>query len=141
VIGDPEQWTVFPDLADVVATGRPSLAIHVEPGVASYQAAAATSRARLGRPGHPLTVVDHVDDLDRHLAGDGAVVLYKASTDAAAVRATAARHRRDDGLVAELAGLPGGRVVPLGEAGDGPIAYLATVLFPSRAPAPAGGRR
>jgi hypothetical protein len=35
--------------------------------------------------------------------------------------------------------MPGERIVPVAEAGDGPIAYLATVVFPSPGPSLVGG--
>jgi precorrin-2/cobalt-factor-2 C20-methyltransferase len=139
VLGDPSQRTVFPDLADEVRRLRPSLVVAAEPGIASYQAAAAGAGARLGAPGRALVVVDRVEDLDRHLGDGSAVVLYKASTDAARVQAVARDHARDDGVVAELAGMPGERIVPVADAGDGPIAYLATVVFPSPGPSLVGG--
>jgi precorrin-2/cobalt-factor-2 C20-methyltransferase len=139
VLGDPSQRTVFPDLADEVRRQRPDLPVATEPGIASYQAAAAGAGARLGAPGRALVVVDRVEDLDRHLTEGDAVVLYKASTDAASVQAIARDHGRADGVVAELAGMPGERIVPVAEAGDGPIAYLATVVFPSPGPSLVGG--
>ena len=139
VLGDPSQRTVFPDLADVVRRQRPALPVVAEPGIVSYQAAAAGAGARLGVPGHALVVVDRVEDLDRYLAAGDAVVLYKASTDAASVQAVARDHGREDGLVAELAGMPGERIVPVADADDGPIAYLATVVFPSPGPSLVGG--
>ena len=139
VLGDPSQRTVFPDLADEVRRQRPPLPVVAEPGIVSYQAAAAGAGARLGVPGHALVVVDRVEDLDRYLAAGDAVVLYKASTDAASVQAVARDHGREDGLVAELAGMPGERIVPVADADDGPIAYLATVVFPSPGPSLVGG--
>jgi precorrin-2/cobalt-factor-2 C20-methyltransferase len=139
VLGDPSQRTVFPDLADEVRRLRPSLVVATEPGIASYQAAAAGAGARLGAPGQALVVVDRVEDLDRHLGDGSAVVLYKASTDASRIQAVARDHGRDDGVVAELAGMPGERIVPVADAGDGPIAYLATVVFPSPGPSLVGG--
>ena len=139
VLGDPSQRTVFPDLADEVRRQRPGFPVATEPGIASYQAAAAGAGARLGDPGRALIVVDRVEDLERHLAGGDAVVLYKASTDAASVQAAARDHGREDGVVAELAGMPGERIVPVAEAGDGPIAYLATVVFPSPGPSLVAG--
>ncbi len=48
VLGDPSQRTVFPDLADEVRRQRPALPVVAEPGIASYQAAAAGAGARLG---------------------------------------------------------------------------------------------
>ncbi|MCU1343931.1 MAG: precorrin-2 C(20)-methyltransferase, partial [Acidimicrobiia bacterium] len=129
VIGDPTQWTIFPDLAEVVTEARPWLPIAAEPGITSYQAAAAAAVLPLGQAGAALVVVDDVDELRRQLerASHG-VVLYKASTDASEVKAAAAHHRRADAVVAELSGLPGQRLIPLADTDDGPISYLATVV-------------
>lgn len=136
VIGDPSQWTVFPEVSARVAAVRPGLTITAEPGITSYQAAAAASTHALGATGSPLVVLHGADHLADHLAAtDGAVVLYKASTDAQTVRAEAFAAGREGAVVAELSGLPGQRLVPLDEAGDGPISYLATVVFPARQPA------
>lgn len=136
VIGDPSQWTVFPDLAAQVRAARPSLHISAEAGITSYQAAAAASGAALGLAGAALVVVDDAGDLCRHLkTGADSVVLYKASTDSSTVKAAATRSDRHDAIVAELSGLPGQRLVPLADIPDGPISYLATVVFPARHPA------
>lgn len=132
VIGDPSQWTVFPEVAARVAVLRPGLRITAEPGITSYQAAAAAATQALGATASPLVVLHGVDDLATHLAAtDGAVVLYKASTDARTIRAEAAAAGRDGAVIAELSGLPGQRLVPLDEADEGPISYLATVVFPA----------
>jgi precorrin-2/cobalt-factor-2 C20-methyltransferase len=132
VIGDPLQWTIFPDLAARVSALRPTVTIAVEPGVTSYQAAAAATVTPLGRSGTPLVVADDTDDLDHHLGNTShTVVLYKASTDAATLKAIAGRHDRHDVLLAELIGLPGQRVIDLDDTDDGPISYLATVMFPA----------
>ena len=94
VLGDATQWTIFPDLAELVGAARSGVTVAVEPGITSYQAAAADAVTALGRPAGGLVVVDRVDDLDRHL-GDPAttVVLYKATTDAVALKELASRHR------------------------------------------------
>jgi precorrin-2/cobalt-factor-2 C20-methyltransferase len=139
VIGDPAQWTIFPDLATLVAAGRPALQITAEPGITSYQAAAAAAVASLGQPGAAMVVLDDASDLHRYLkAGKDSVVLYKASTDAGTVKAAARGAGRRDAVVAELSGLPGQRLAPLDDTDDGPISYLATVVFPAQRPVPAG---
>jgi len=138
VIGDPSQWTLFPELAEAVATARPALHITAEPGITSYQAAAAAAGAALGVAGAAMVVLDGVRELPRHLDGGGdSVVLYKASTDAQTVKAAAADTGRRDAIVAELSGLPGQRLVSLDATPDGPMSYLATVVFPARRPVPA----
>ena len=138
VIGDPSQWTVFPELAAVVAEARPGLHITAEPGITSYQAAAAAAGTALGVAGAAMVVLDDAVALPRRLdSGRDSVVLYKATTDADAVRAAAADAGRHDAIVAELSGLPGQRLVPLADTPDGPISYLATVVFPARRSVPA----
>ena len=90
-----------------------------------------------------MVVVDRVDDLDRHL-GDPttAVVLYKATTDAGGAEgAGQPAPSATAPWSAELPGLPGQRLQPLAESDDGPISYLATVLFPARSPQPTRGPR
>ena len=133
VIGDPSQWTIFPELAQHVSAQRPSLRIAAEPGITSYQAAAAAAVTPLGQPGGALVVLDDASGMDQRLAETrDAVVLYKARTDAVTVKAAAERSNRHDGIVAELSGLPGQRLVTLKDTDDGPISYLATVVFPPR---------
>lgn len=133
VIGDPAQWTVFPDLATHVRDERPALHISAEPGITSYQAAAAAAGTTLGLAGTAMVVLDDAGDLRRHLkSGEDSVVLYKASTDSATVKTAAVKADRHDAIVAELSGLPGQRMLPLADTPDGPISYLATVVFPAR---------
>ncbi len=133
VIGDPAQWTIFPDLAARISALRPSLHVSAEPGITSYQAAAAAAGIALGTAGAALVVLDDATDLRRHLkTGDDTVVLYKASTDADTLRSAAARADRHDAIVAELSGLPGQRLSPLDDTPSGPISYLAAVVFPAR---------
>ena len=137
VIGDPAQWTVFPDLAARVRAERPSLLIMAEPGITSYQAAAAAAGTALGRVGAAMVVVDDAGALRGRLkTGDDSVVLYKASTESSIVKAAALKADRHDAIVAELSGLPGQRLVPLADTPDGPISYLATIVFPARDHAP-----
>ena len=132
VIGDPSQWTVFPELAALVGTQRPSVPVSAEPGITSYQAAAAARGLALGIAGGAMVVLDDAGGLCPRLAeACDSVVLYKASTDTKTVKAAAVRAARPTAFVAELSGLPGQRLVPLDDAGDGPISYLATVVFPA----------
>ena len=134
VLGDPSQWTVFPALVAAVRRLRPRLHVEGVPGITAYQASACRAVVALGGAGGALAVVDNLDDLDRRL-GDGhtAVVVYKASIDGADVQAIARRHGRR-GVVAELNGLPGERLVELADLPAGPVSYLATVIFPTGTP-------
>jgi precorrin-2/cobalt-factor-2 C20-methyltransferase len=138
VIGDPSQWTIFPELAARIRTERPALHVSAEPGITSYQAAAAAAGTALGRAGAALVVLNDAEGLARHLeSSDDAVVLYKATTDADTLKAAAATADRRDAIVAELSGLPGQRLFALDDAPSGPISYLAAVVFPAQQPLPA----
>ena len=133
MLGDPSQWTVAGALADELGRQRPELHVGVVPAVSAYQSAAAHAGITLGSHGAPLIVVDNLVDLDAFLARrDATVVLFKASTDAESVQQLARQHERA-GRVTELTGLPGERSTPLEALGEGPISYLATVIFPSGA--------
>ena len=135
VLGDPSQWTVFPALVAAVRRLRPRLHVEGVAGITAYQASAGRAVVALGGAGGALVVVDNLDDLDRRLAdGQTAVVVYKASVDGADVQAIARRHGRR-GVVAELTGLPGERLVELADLPAGPVSYLATVIFPAGTPA------
>jgi precorrin-2/cobalt-factor-2 C20-methyltransferase len=141
LIGDPSQWTIFPDLAAAIGVARPGVLVTAIPGITSYQAVAAASCVALGRAGAPMVVTDDVGHLDGYLAVDGSVAIYKASTDGASLKAAADRHDRHDAVVGELIGLPGQRNVALDATADGPISYLATVVFPAGGPVPSGAGR
>ncbi len=130
LLGDPAQWTIFPELCDLLSTRRPGLHLEAIPGITTYQVVAGRIGSALGSSGAALVVVDNVHDLDTHLASDSCVVLFKASTDATSIREIAARHGRT-AMVGELTGLPGERTVALSEVVDGPMSYLATVVFPA----------
>jgi precorrin-2/cobalt-factor-2 C20-methyltransferase len=130
LIGDPSQWTIFPELARVVRAARPAATVTAVPGITAYQAVAAATATALGRAGTPLTVTDDAGTADRLLEEGHAVAVYKSSTDTGTLRDAGRGHHRD-GILGELIGLPGQRTSPLAEAADGPISYLATVVFPA----------
>ncbi len=133
LLGDPSQWSIFPDLAAIVRAERPGVPVVAEPGITSYQAAASAAVVPLGRFGAAIVVLDDAGELaDRLRTTADAVVLYKATTDGATLKALAAEHDRQGAVVAELSGLPGQRIVALDDAPDGPFSYLATVIFPGR---------
>ncbi|WP_208026970.1 SAM-dependent methyltransferase [Rhabdothermincola sediminis] len=138
VLGDPAQWTVFPDLVQRIRPARPAVPIVAVPGITAYQAAAAEAAIALGGGGGSLVVTaDPRRAADAARAGD-AVVLHKADTTGEVVRTLAEETGRDDALLAELTGLPGERMVPARSAPDGPIAYLSAVIVPALAGAATG---
>jgi precorrin-2/cobalt-factor-2 C20-methyltransferase len=139
VLGDPAQWTLFPDLARRLRSTRPGLPIAAVPGITAYQAAAAEAAIALGGGSGSLVVTADPRRAARAARDGDAVVLHKTDTTGEVVRTLAEESGRDDALLAELTGLPGERVVPARSAPDGPIAYLSTVIVP--APAGAATRR
>lgn len=131
VLGDPAQWTVFPELAGRVRAARPGLAVAAVPGITAYQAAAAAGALGLGEGVGTLVVTADPGRAGRAIADGEAVVLHKATTDGSMIRRLVAG--RDDAVLAELTGLPGQRSFPAGQTPDGPLAYLSTLLVPRRA--------
>jgi precorrin-2/cobalt-factor-2 C20-methyltransferase len=143
VLGDPGQWTIFPDLARRMTDRRRGLPVHFEPGITSYQASAAEGGVPLGLPGGPLVVTSDSDTVEQFLGSDATVVLYKATNDVARLRKLARKSGRRC-VVAEATGPWPATVRDLDEVADGPLPYLATVVFPSpaeRAGTTTGGGR
>jgi len=136
LLGDPSQWTIFPEVAALVAADRPDVPISAVPGITAYQAIAGASCLTLGRAGAPLLVTDDPASLEDWLAeATAGVVLYKASTDGQTVREAAASAGRE-AIIGDLVGLPSQRLRPVAEAPDGPLSYLAAIVFPApRSPA------
>lgn len=137
-LGDPAMWSVFPDLAAEVTARRPRVPVEQVPGIASYQALAAATGTTLARPGQRVVIVDgDVPDGELHDPAS-TVVVYKGSPDAGPLRdRAAAAGRLAQARVGELLGQPGERVDELAQVPDGPVSYLATVILPATAPAPA----
>jgi precorrin-2/cobalt-factor-2 C20-methyltransferase len=137
VLGDPSQWTVFPELAERLRSARPGLSVSAVAGITAYQASAATAAIGLGE-GLATLVVTSDPERARRAIGDGdAVVLHKAKTDGAAIRDLVDVAGRNDAVLAELTGLPGERNLPAAATPDGPVAYLSTLIVPHRTPAQA----
>lgn len=130
VLGDPSQWTVFPELADRLRSARPALPVSAVPGITAYQASAATAALGLGGGTATLVVTADPERARRAVSEGDAVVLHKASTDGATIRALVDASGRDDAVLAELTGLPGQRIVPAATTRDGPLAYLSALIVP-----------
>jgi precorrin-2/cobalt-factor-2 C20-methyltransferase len=132
VLGDPSQWTVFPELADRLRSARPGLSISAVAGITAYQASAATAAIGLGE-GRATLVVTSDPQRARRAIGDGdAVVLHKATTDGATIRDLVDVAGRTDAVLAELTGVHGQRHLPAAATPDGPLAYLSTLIVPHR---------
>jgi len=131
VLGDPSQWTVFPELAAAVRERHPSLPITAVPGITAWQAAAAADVLGLGAGAGTLVVTaDPARARQAMLDGD-AVVLHKATTDGGTIRSLVAEAGCEHAVVAELTGLPGARSFPATETPDGPLAYLSALIVPA----------
>jgi precorrin-2/cobalt-factor-2 C20-methyltransferase len=143
VLGDPNVWSVFPRLAEVVAAERPELAVETVPGIMAFQELAARAATVLADGDEELTLVTMGDDATRVeplLDDDGrSLVVYKGGRHLPELAAALERHGRlAPAVVGEMLGLPGGRTVPVARAADRPASYLATVIAPplrSRPPA------
>ena len=132
VLGDPAQWTVFPQLAARVRTLRPAVAVTAVPGVTAYQAVAAAEVLVLGEGAGAFVVTADPQRARRAIDEGEAVVLHKATTDGETVRRMVLDTGRDDAVLAELTGLPAGRNRNAAETPDGPLAYLSSVIVPQR---------
>lgn len=130
VLGDPAQWTVFPEVAARIREARPALAVSAVPGITAYQAAAAVDALGLGEGADTLVVTADPSRARRAIDDGDAVVLHKATTDGETIRALATG--RDDVVLAELTGLPGQRNVAAETAPSGPLAYLSSLIVPHR---------
>ncbi len=140
VLGDPSQWTVFPELAARVRSLRPGTTVTATPGVTGYQAAAARAVTNLGDSRTTLVVTSDLARARDAMAQGCSVVVHKAVTDGASVRRLAGDSGRTDALVAELTGTPGERLLPVDRVPDGPLAYLSCLLAPAPRRSPGRAR-
>ena len=134
-LGDPNVYSTFSTVAARVRSLRPDAEIQTVAGIMAFQELAARSGTVVLQHTERLALVTALDGpevLDTALADPTqAVVVYKGGRHLPAMaKALAAAGRLDGAVVGELLGLPGERVVPVEEAGDGPAAYLATLIVP-----------
>jgi precorrin-2/cobalt-factor-2 C20-methyltransferase len=136
-LGDPNVYSTFHHVAALVRAQRPELSVTTVPGIMAFQDLAARAGVVLLDGVERLHVVSAVDGpevLEVPLADpEAAVVVYKGGRHLPALAARLDCAGRLEGAVlGELLGMPGERVVPLGEAGDRPATYLASVVVPPR---------
>lgn len=132
VLGDPSQWTVFPQLAERLRSVRPGLPVSAVAGITAYQASAAAAAIGLGQGTATLVVTSDPTRARRAIDDGDAVVLHKATTDGATIRELVDDGGRDDAMLAELTGSPGERIAPASMTPDGPLAYLSSLIVPHR---------
>jgi precorrin-2/cobalt-factor-2 C20-methyltransferase len=141
-LGDPNVYSTFSAVADVVARLAPGVPVQTVPGIMAFQELASRTGTVLV-DGHESLVLlpAHGGDVaavaDAAAVADRAVVIYKGGRHlpALAERLDTAG-RLDDAVLGELLGLPGQRVAPLRTVADRPASYLATMIVPPRREAP-----
>ena len=134
-LGDPNVYSTFSSVAARVRELRPGAAVETVPGIMAFQELASRSATVVLQNTERLALVTALDGPD---ALDGAlddptqaVVVYKGGRHLPEMaKRLAAAGRLDGAVVGELLGLPGERVLPVGDAAEGPAAYLATVIVP-----------
>lgn len=139
-LGDPNVYSTFSTLAARVRELRPEARISTVPGIMAFQELASRSGTVVLQNTETLALVTALDGpeaLDGALGDPAqAIVVYKGGRHLPAMTTQLAAAGRLDGAVfGELLGLPGERIVDMAAVGDGPGAYLATVIVP-----PAGRR-
>jgi precorrin-2/cobalt-factor-2 C20-methyltransferase len=136
-LGDPNVYSIFPELARRVAAKRPGVPITSVPGIMAFQELAASTGTILAEGDERIDVATMGDDptsLARALTDTRAtVVLYKGGLRLPEVAAQLRECDRLDGaVIGELMGLLGGRNGPVADVADRPASYLATVIVPAR---------
>jgi precorrin-2/cobalt-factor-2 C20-methyltransferase len=134
-LGDPNVYSTFSSVASAVRAVRPEVVVETVPGIMAFQDLAARSGTVVLDGSESLALVTALDGPSHVVAAledpSRAVVVYKGGRHLPAVaKALSEAGRLDGAVMGELLGLPGERVVPVAEAGDGPATYLATVIVP-----------
>lgn len=134
-LGDPNVYSTFHHLADIVRELRPGTPVDTVPGIMAFQDLASRSGTVVvdgAERLHLVTAMDGAEALDAPLADpDAAIVVYKGGRHLPALaHRLAEAGRLDDAVYGELLGLPGERLGTVKEFAWGPGAYLAAVLVP-----------
>jgi precorrin-2/cobalt-factor-2 C20-methyltransferase len=136
-IGDPNVYSTFTYLADVVREQLPGVEVDTVPGITAMQDLAARSGTVLCEGTESLALLPltaGIEAFEEALTHFDSVVAYKGGRQMQEVRRVLALHGRLHTAVFGAAlGLPDEQV---GELPDGPAPYLSTVI----APAPRHGR-
>ena len=134
-LGDPNIYSTFSALVDVLERSRPGLDVATVPGITAFQDLASRSGTVLLDGDESLSLVTAVAGpaaVASALAEpDRAVVVYKGGRHLPDIaRAAAGLGRQRGAVVGELLGLPGERMRALADAAGEPASYLATIVFP-----------
>jgi len=132
-IGDPNVYSTFTYLADVVREQLPDVEVDTVPGVTAMQDLAARSGTVLCEGTESLALLPltaGIEAFDEALTHFDTVVAYKGGRHMTEVRRVLARHGRlHDAVFGAALGLEQEEVGPLPE---GPAPYLSTVIAPAR---------
>jgi precorrin-2/cobalt-factor-2 C20-methyltransferase len=144
-LGDPNVYSTFSAVADVVARQAPEVPVVTVPGIMAFQELAARAGTVLVDGRESLVLLPaHTGDAEVAAAvrdGERAVVVYKGGRHLPALAERLGdAGRLDDAVLGELLGMPGERVAPVRAVADRPASYLATVIVPPRR-RPSGGER
>jgi len=140
-LGDPNLYSTFSSIAELVTERRAHTLIETVPGVMAFQELAARSgtvladdqqslmilpanEARMSAEESPVTTALH----------DAActVILYKGGRQVARLAERLEEGARlDKAVMGELLGLPGERIAPLHEVASQPATYLSAVIVPA----------
>ena len=136
-LGDTNIYSTFSALTTAVRERRPGLEIETVPGIMAFQELAARADTVLldGTESlHLVTALEGPAGVEAALEDlDAAVIVYKGGRHLPAIADALGRSGRRDGAVfGELLGLPGERICGVGDAGDNPATYLATVIVPPK---------
>ena len=139
LLGDPNVFSSFDELAGRVRGRCPQAVVETVPGIMAFQQLAARAELTLATSGEVLCIGtgDRVDALAGAAADPATtVVLYKGGRQLPALAESLRRAGRLDGaLLGELLDRPGERCERLRDGDEQPASYLATVVSPATRPA------
>jgi precorrin-2/cobalt-factor-2 C20-methyltransferase len=145
-LGDPNLYSTFPAVVDVLNGVRPGTSVRTVPGICAFQDLASRAGVVLTDGSESLVLVTALEGT-AELKGalddpNRSVVLYKGGRHLPEVAGLLAQRGRLDGAVlGELLGLPGERILRVADAPEAPAGYLATLIVPpvSRVRSSSGG--
>ncbi|MGC8466093.1 MAG: precorrin-2 C(20)-methyltransferase [Acidimicrobiales bacterium] len=135
-LGDPNIFSTFNLLAEMVTTLAPNVSIASIPGIMAFQAVVATTGMTLLNESERLSLLtglEVTDRLDQELGDPScAIVIYKGGRNLGAITRRIEAHGRSRGAVIGIgAGLPGGTVSELTELQETEtVPYLSTIIIP-----------